>query len=84
MYKYKLKEEYLKDGERTFIGFGVTEKGFISSPTKIESPLLDFVGEEKAEAPAAPAQTAAPTSPAPAQPQQPQTPAAPAASKENA
>lgn len=81
MYKYKLKEEYLTDGERTFIGYGVTQKGFISSATKIESPLLDFVGEEKAEAPAAPAQPAAPAAPAP---QQPQTPAAPAASKETA
>jgi hypothetical protein len=54
-YKYKLKDEYLKDGERTFPNHGITKQGIIETDTAIESPLLDIVeGPKTPEAPAAP------------------------------
>lgn len=53
MHTYKLKQEYLKDGERTFIGVGVTKEGVIESATPLESPLLEEVREAAAPAPSA-------------------------------
>lgn len=61
MHKYKLKDEYLKDGERVIIGVGVTEKGYIQSVTPLESPLLEEVAADAV----APVQAVAPVAPAP-------------------
>lgn len=75
MYKYKLKKEYSNDGERSFIGYGVTKEGIIESDTKIESPLLELVSNGE-QAPA-PVQAVAPVATTPVasvptpQPQQP-------------
>lgn len=75
MYKYKLKDEYIQDGERVFIGFGTTKEGIISSATPIESPLLELI-EGQEPVPAQPVQAVtAPQTIAPVQPTQPPAPA---------
>lgn len=55
MYKYKLKKEYIDDGERTFVGVGVTKEGVIESATPLESNLLELVSNGSDQVAATPA-----------------------------